>query len=245
MARRLLEDGYMNLRCSACLAVGAELYRKLNATALDTTFQATHRLSKQNKITRVTYRGSELQAIEILEELCTDLKHDCRLRTGSDGQRLFSKNTTYPQAEYYSKADREDLDHVSGTACKDICQEIFADYEDKLIKVVRAHYESTLEVLNTKLCNDTVKMCNKPACAKHSEKEENRRKKWQNRKDAEEKKRKDDEEKRRLEQEEKERKRLEDEEKIANEANQPDSAPPPPPGEGIEQPPVEPSNDEV
>eukprot|EP00759_Apiculatamorpha_spiralis_P054990 PhF_6_TR7185/c0_g1_i1/m.10737 len=167
----------------------------------------------------------------------------CKLRIGDDGQRRFGMEGSL--AEYYSKTDREDLEHIAGTACREICQEIFAEYEEKMLKIIRNNHDASSAVISKKLCNDTAKMCLQKDILPYIEKETQRRLKWINRKEAEERKKKEEEEKKRKQEEEEANRRKAEEEKARAEAEaQPDanfaqdstsvpppSSPPPPSSE--------------
>lgn len=78
--RPLHGPGYEHLDCSACLGVSRALYDKLNATlsANPSTYLASHRLNRANKLRRLPYRNSELLVTEVMDNLCTSYQNDER-----------------------------------------------------------------------------------------------------------------------------------------------------------------------
>lgn len=199
-------------QCAACLAVAEVVGKKMNETArLKSTFQASHRLDATNKVKRIDYESSELRAVEILDNICDDLK-DYAFRLGEGNMRLFSSNTSLPRASFYGKSDRKELRSVS-KKFKEICMEITNEQDEIIISLIKKVRE--LEALQVGLCHsEGFKVCGTKKAEASRQKERERFAKWSELKKAkEEKERKAAERKKR----EEEAKKLEEEAKKLDE----------------------------
>ena len=154
-------SNYKHLRCSVCELLSQEFERRIDEVNKK-TFQTTHRLSKENKISRNTMKGSELAAIEVLDGICQSLGN-CTLKYSHiHGHRIFSNNQDLPKGQFYSSKDRQYIGGLWENGCRVICDEIIEQFEDELIDYIRGESRTA-----TNLCNSTLSMCNRSDILDH------------------------------------------------------------------------------
>mmetsp|Transcript_24330 Transcript_24330/g.37896 ORF Transcript_24330/g.37896 Transcript_24330/m.37896 type:complete len:199 (-) Transcript_24330:67-663(-) len=131
LARGEVLSCYKHLRCSVCELMSREL-RKRVPIVMGRTYQTTHRLSSENKISRTGMKGSELAVIEILSSLCENLGN-CTLKyCPKRNHRVFSSDPQLNAATVYTPDDRNAIGSLRETGCKIICEEILEMHEDEI-----------------------------------------------------------------------------------------------------------------
>jgi len=199
--KKLLEAKYTHLRCSACVAMAHHIHQKLNSVPSGTTFQSGHRrdlddLDLDDEIERKKFAGSELQAMEVLDTLCVDMKQ-CSLRENPRSKvREFSLRKEWRNADFYSTSDDEEVEgeeedeveRLKFSACSSICHELFGEFEDKLVKAIRQNHEQDKETITEAVCNTTTKICMDKRIPQHIELEKKRKQEFEERKEPEKKK---------------------------------------------------------
>jgi hypothetical protein len=158
------------LQCAACVAVAEFVGKKMNnSVKVKSSIQASHRLTRENKVRRIDYEESELRAVEILENLCVEIATDYRLRLGKNNLRVFSDDKELSIAKFYSKKERSELKSAT-KRLKDVCYEITDEHDDFITNLIRK--ERDLDVFIEKLCyGKGLKKCGSKAVQKAQEKE--------------------------------------------------------------------------
>ena len=196
--KKLLEAKYTHLRCSACVAMAHRIHQKLNSVPSGATFQSGHRRDLDDldfdeiddEIERKKFAGSELQAMEVLETLCDDMKQ-CSLRENPRSKvREFSLRREWRNADFYSTSDDEEVEgeeedeveRLKFSACSSICHELFGEFEDKLVKAIRHNHDQDKETITEAICNTTTKICMDKRIPEHIELEKKRKQEFEERK---------------------------------------------------------------
>eukprot|EP01065_Artemidia_motanka_P052503 TRINITY_DN9503_c0_g1_i1.p1 TRINITY_DN9503_c0_g1~~TRINITY_DN9503_c0_g1_i1.p1 ORF type:complete len:485 (+),score=171.78 TRINITY_DN9503_c0_g1_i1:100-1554(+) len=170
-------------RCSACKCVSKELSdRRADAVSKERApMQVSHRLGKgkwdhhgSGGVKKVSFEGSELMAIEVVDGVCGRLSKYV-LREEDGGSRVFSDNSSQPEASYYSKHEKE-LIGDSRKFLKELCEDLLDEHDELIHDLVRKHSGS--DALVQQLCVQDTSICAEKTLAKFRGKEKSARGGW-------------------------------------------------------------------
>jgi hypothetical protein len=145
----------------------------------------THRMEeRRGKERKTEYSSSELQAVEVLELLCQDIKkaakfivhprQNIRLMIAGQAKEARDAEPAFP----YDSKEEAKLSNIESRAA-DFCEAVLDDYEHVLVAAIQRH--RTLDKLTEGMCRYGLKVCDKDLLEKASRDEHNRYEKYQKR----------------------------------------------------------------
>jgi hypothetical protein len=146
---------YATLQCTGCEMMANEIGRRINITS--DKHKKTNMVKGMAK-TKVAYEGSELQAVDVLELLCQDIRKNARFKLNQH-YRFFTPDpkNEYPDADFYTEAEASGPLLNPTEQLEDMCEEILDNFEDVLTKNIQRHRK--LEPLFKGMCVYGLKLC--------------------------------------------------------------------------------------
>lgn len=157
---------YGMLQCGVCEIMALEIGRRVNITNRNNagaSYQKSHR-TEGNTQRRAGYEASELQAVEVLELLCQDIrKHSKFIQHPEQPVRLVVLDDSPLAREgkppvLYTKREEAELHNVPGLAY-DFCEAVLEDYEHVLVDNIKRHKRA--DKLVEGMCMYGLKVCEK------------------------------------------------------------------------------------
>jgi hypothetical protein len=162
--------GYPLLQCGVCELMALEIGRRVNITNRNNrgaSYMSSHRLPEhgkheENDQRRQDYAASELQAVEVLELLCQDIRKAARFVVHPKGETvriIVADSEEYKHAKpakIYSTKEEAKLGNIEGRVA-DFCEAVLEDYEEVLTRAIKRHKRA--DKLVEGICRNGIKVC--------------------------------------------------------------------------------------